>query len=579
MKNSPSSEKPVIYQLFVRLFGNKNCNNLFYGKIEENGCGKFNDITNQAILSVKELGVTHIWLTGVVEHAVCNDYSQNGIVKDNFSVIKGRAGSPYAIKNYYNVNPDLAENVDNRMMEFEELIARCHQNGVKVIIDFVPNHVARSYSMDTPEGVVPLGKNDDITQAFSPQNNFYYIPGEKLNLPEEVKNLPYVDNSDIESYIEFPAKVTGNDCFSSYPSFNDWYETVKLNYGIDYLNHNQCFFDPIPDTWTKMANILLYWKSKGVDGFRCDMAEMVPAEFWNFAISKVKSDYPDTVFIAEIYNPNAYHNYIETGNFDYLYDKEGLYNTLRNVIEGKAPTRMITQCWQSLNGLDDKMLRFIENHDEQRLASKYFAGNYSSGIPAMTLCTAFNKGPVMIYFGQELGETAEGAAGFSGDDGRTTIFDYYSVPSVQKWNNNGLFDGGGLDEEIIALRKKYSQILRLAERPEIMSGHFYDLMWYNADNQEFDGNSVYAFLRHLDQNVTLIVLNFSKDKSVRVRVKIPPDFFDIIGEYNYFDLFGKDILESGKMFTCDKQELLNNGIVLIMETNSAYAFELEFVKK
>ncbi len=579
MENSTSPKKPVIYQLLVRLFGNKNASNVFYGKIDENGCGKFNDISNQAILSIKELGVTHIWFTGVIEHAVCNDYSNYGINKDNPSAIKGRAGSPYAIKNYYNVNPDLAENVENRLKEFEELIYRCHSNGIKVIIDFVPNHVARVYSENAPLGVEPLGKNDNTAKSFCPQNNFYYIPGEKLHLPVQIKNLPYVDENDFESFSEFPTKVTGNDCFSAFPSFNDWYETVKLNYGVDYQNHNQCFFDPIPDTWSKMTDILMFWKGIGVDGFRCDMAEMVPAEFWNYAISKVKANYSDTIFIAEIYNPAAYNRYVEFGKFDYLYDKEGLYNTLRNVIEGKAPASTITQCWQSLNGLDDKMLRFIENHDEQRLASKYFAGNFQSGIPAMTLCTAFNKGPVMIYFGQELGEDADGAAGFSGDDGRTTIFDYYAVPSVQKWINNGLFDGGGLIDEIKGLRNKYSEILKLAVRPEVNSGHFYDLMWFNYDNQEYNSNSVYSFLRHLNSNVTLFVLNFSKDSSIRIRIKIPPDFFDIIGEDGYFDLFGKDIFESGKMFTCDKHELLNNGIVLIIEPNSAYAFELEFIKK
>jgi glycosidase len=578
MQDTSTTSKPVIYQLFVRLFGNKNVGNSFHGTIEENGCGKFNDINDNAIESIKKLGVTHVWLTGVIEHALCTDYSKFGIKKDNPAVIKGRAGSPYAIKNYYNVNPDLAENIDNRMAEFEHLIKRCHNQNLKVIIDFVPNHVAREYSDET-SGAVPLGENDDKSAAFSPKNNFYYLPGHKLNVPPEVVNLPYVNQNDIESFNENPAKVTGNDCFSNSPSFNDWYETVKLNYGVDYSNNKQASFDPIPDTWMKMSGILLFWLRKGVDGFRCDMAEMVAVEFWNYAISKIKAEFSNALFIAEIYNPAAYRDYIEKGLFDFLYDKEGLYNTLRNVIENKSPARMLTQCWQSLDGLDDKMLRFIENHDEQRLASSHFADDYKLGIPAMTLCTSFNKGGVMIYFGQELGEKAEGSSGYSGDDGRTTIFDYYSVPSVCSWMNNGLFDESGLTDEVKMLRKKYELILSLAHRPEIIHGHFYDLMWFNNDSDEFFGQHIYTYIRHFKNKATLFVLNFNKDKALSIRIKIPNDLFEIINETDYFDLFGKDILNPKKMFTCNKNEILSSGIALIIEPASACAFELEFLKK
>jgi glycosidase len=579
MQESSITTKPVIYQLFVRLFGNKNISNVFHGTTVENGCGKFNDINDNALESIRNLGVTHVWLTGVIEHALCTDYSKFGIKKDNPAVVKGRAGSPYAIKNYYNVNPDLAENIDDRMSEFEDLVNRCHKHNLKVIIDFVPNHVAREYSDIAPDGIIPLGKNDNQSISFSPQNNFYYIPGQKFNVPQEVVNLPYVNRNDIESFNENPVKVTGNDCFSDSPSFNDWYETVKLNYGVDYLNNKHASFDPIPDTWIKMAEILIFWLKKGVDGFRCDMAEMVPVEFWNYSISKIKSEYNNALFIAEIYNPDAYKKYIETGKFDLLYDKEGLYNTLRNVIEGNAPARMLTQCWQSLNGLDDKMLRFIENHDEQRLASPHFAGNYKFGIPAMTLCTSFNKGGVMIYFGQELGEKAEGSSGYSGDDGRTTIFDYFSVPTVHSWMNNGLFNEDALTDEVKRLRNKYKEILSLAHKAEIIHGHFYDLMWFNNDNDEFFGQHIYTYIRHFENKAILFVINFNMDSALRVRIKIPDDFFEIIKETDYFDLFGKDLLSSDKMFTCNKNEILSSGIVLIIEPASAYAFELEFLKK
>lgn len=76
-----------------------------------------------------------------------------------------------------------------------------------------------------------------------------------------------------EAYKEYPAKATGNNRFDAYPNINDWYETVKLNYGIDYQNGNTPHFNPIPDTWTKMLDILLFWAGKNIDGFRCDMAE------------------------------------------------------------------------------------------------------------------------------------------------------------------------------------------------------------------------------------------------------------------------------------------------------------------
>ncbi|MFO8066450.1 MAG: alpha-amylase family protein [Bacteroidales bacterium] len=579
MENNPIQGKAVIYQLFVRLFGNKNDNNKIFGKIDENGCGKFNDINEAALNSIEKLGATHIWFTGIIEHATCTDYSGFNIPNDNPAIVKGIAGSPYAIKNYYQVDPDLADDVDNRMTEFENLIERCHNKGLKVIIDFVPNHVARHYyTNNISDNIEAFGKNDDSNKSFDPQNNFYYLPGNSFVIPEEVNNLPYTNSDDINNYKESPAKATGNDCFSNKPSINDWYETVKLNYGVDYQNNKEKHFDPLPSTWQKMTHILLYWAEKGVDGFRCDMAEMVPAEFWNHAISKVKAKHPDSLFIAEIYNPNAYKEYIETGKFDLLYDKEGLYNTLRNIIEGNATARLLTLCWQNLNGLDAKMLRFLENHDEQRIASSHFADDPWRGIPAMVLCTTFNKGAVMNYFGQELGERAQGETGYSGDDGRTSIYDYCSLPPVIKWNNNGAFNEEKLDENTGQLRQKYSDIYTLAKRPEIMNGNFYDLMWVNPDHEEFAGNHIYTYLRYTDEKVILFVINFSKDELLRTRIKIPEDFFELANLNDYFDVFGKDILNAEKMFTCDKNELLNNGLVINAEANTAYAFELEFLK-
>ena len=319
--------KPIIYQIFTRLYGNnKHTTNLPNGSIEQNGCAKINDITSAQLKRIASYGFTHVWFTGLIEHATQTDYSQYGIATDHPAVVKGRAGSPYAIKDYYDIDPDLATDVPNRMSEFESLLKRTHLAGLKMVIDFVPNHVARQYHSDaSPKGVHDLGQDDDTSQSFSPQNNFYYIEGQTLHTDFDTERRA------LHPYREYPAKATGNDCFNAWPSRNDWYETIKLNYGIDYMNGRQNHFNPTPSTWLKMKDILLFWASKGVDAFRCDMAEMVPAEFWRFAIQKVHDKYPHVLFIAEVYNPGEYRHYIASG-FNYLYDKVGLYDTLRAII-------------------------------------------------------------------------------------------------------------------------------------------------------------------------------------------------------------------------------------------------------
>ena len=363
----PTSDKIVVYQIYTRLFGNLNTTNKFYGNRDENGVGKFNDITDKALTSLKKFGISHVWFTGVIEHATMTDYSAFGIPKDNPYVVKGIAGSPYAIKDYYDVNPDLAVDVPNRMKEFEALVERSHRADLKVIIDCVPNHVARQYHSDVkPKGVKDFGEEDNKNVSFDPQNNFYYLPNQAFQVPD---NVPIPPGVEAFPYAENPAKATGNDVFAAKPSINDWFETVKLNYGVDYLNGRQKHFSPIPSTWLKMRDILLYWAQKGVDGFRCDMAEMVPFEFWGWVIPEVKKVYPNQLFIAEIYNPTEYHNYLFNGKFDYLYDKVGLYDSLRRLMEGHGHAGDITRVWQNESGnFSNRMHRFLENHDEQRIA-------------------------------------------------------------------------------------------------------------------------------------------------------------------------------------------------------------------
>lgn len=455
------NNKLVVYQVFTRLFGNTKTQNITYGTREENGVGKFSDFTPTALKAIHDLGITHVWYTGVIEHATMTDYSDYGIAADDADVVKGRAGSPYAIKDYYDVDPDLADDVPNRLAEFEALLLRTHEQKLKVLIDFVANHVARTYHSDTkPEGVSDLGEGDDFTKAFAPNNNFYYLPGKDFVVPPQYDPLgaTYKGPGEDGHFHESPAKATGNDVFSEAPSMDDWFETVKLNYGIDYQHNRAEHFDPIPNSWVKMRDILLYWAGRRVDGFRCDMAEMVPPSFWKWAIAEVKTQYPNIIFIAEIYTPDRYQAYLNAG-FDYLYDKVGTYDAMRKLIISQTDVNEVLETVKGLASMDSHLVRFLENHDEQRLASSQFAGDPWKGWPGMVVSATIGRGPVMIYFGQEVGEPGKGTEGFQGDDGRTTIFDYWGVPEHQKWMNGGQFDGGQLSPDQRKLRNAYQTLL------------------------------------------------------------------------------------------------------------------------
>ena len=562
MENEP--KKMVVYQMMTRLFGNKTAFNKPHGTLAENGVGKFNDVNGLALRSLKDLGITHVWFTGVIEHAVLTDYSKFGIALDDADVVKGRAGSPYAIKDYYDVNPDLAVHVPERMKEFEQLIERTHINGLKVLIDFVPNHVARAYKSDAkPEGVKDLGETDDKTVKFAVNNNFYYLPGESFVVPKDFKSIP-ADSlypAADGKFAETPAKVTGNNQFTASPGVNEWFETVKLNYGVDIQNNNQSYFDPVPDTWIKMKDILVFWANKKVDGFRCDMAEMVPVEFWNWAIPQVKTVNPEIVFIAEIYNPAQYTNYIQTGKFDYLYDKVQLYDTLRGLINNQRSVSDIDPIQKSLEHINTNMLHFLENHDEQRIASPDFAGSAWKILPAMVISATIDQGPVMIYFGQEVGEPGAGAEGFGGKDGRTTIFDYWGVPEHQKWMNGGAFDGGLLSEEQKSLRRFYSSLLNVAQKnPAIVKGS------YKTISQS---NYQHAFICESGDERLLIVSNFDK-KLVQFKLTLTAEDAALLGVKS-------DKAHSAKDLLWNEREIKFENLATVIElpAYSAFIFKIQ----
>lgn len=540
---SQKKEKKVVYQVFTRLFGNKNTKNKPWGTIEENGVGKFADFTDKALQEIKALGVTHIWYTGVPHHALVRDYTKYGISNDDPDVVKGRAGSPYAVKDYYNVNPDLATDPAKRLEEFQALIERTHKNGLKLIIDIVPNHIARRYEgKSNPEGVKDFGANDDTSVEYKRDNNFYYIVGSAFEVPTDANYKPLGGEkhplADGKFY-EVPAKWTGNGSRLAKPDINDWYETVKINYGIkpdgskdfpllpdgydkkDYKEHYAFWKDKdVPNSWVKFRDIALYWIEKGVDGFRYDMAEMVPVEFWSYMNAAIKMKNPDAFLLAEVYNPKEYRNYIHLGKMDYLYDKVELYDTLKNIVRGKGLPIHITPIQEGLADIEHHMLHFLDNHDEQRLASSDFAGDLVKGKPLMVVSTTISSAPTMVYFGQEVGEPGDLDAGF-GKKTRTSIFDYVGVPHHQRWMNEGKFDGGKLKKDEKELRDFYKRLLNFSLTSKAMVGKFYSLQEYNLSRNKGYDFGLYSYLRYDEKEKIIVVTNFNHNTTITCQVAIP----------------------------------------------------------
>ena len=549
LESKKMANKTVVYQVFTRLFGNTNTTNKPWGTIEENGVGKFNDFTDKALEEIKELGVTHMWYTGVPHHDVIKDYTKYGIPNDDPDVVKGRAGSPYAVKDYYNVNPDLAVNVENRLGEFKALIERTHKAGMKVIIDIVPNHVARNYhGLTNPEGVEDFGASDDKTKTYDVNNNFYYNPGKKFKVPEFLNDyLPLGGEkhplSD-KKFTEIPAKWTGNGSRLSQPHFNDWYETVKVNYGVspngqidfnelpdgydneDYKKHFEFWKDKtIPDSWKKFRDIALYWTEFGVDGFRFDMAEMVPVEFWSYMNSSIKMKNPEAYLLAEVYNPSLYRDYIKKGKMDYLYDKVQLYDTIKHVMQGHGSTDNIPPIQEDLKDIEHHMLHFLENHDEQRIASPDFAGSAEKGKPAMVVSATLSTSPTLVYFAQEFGEAGEENAGF-GSPTRTSIFDYVGVPTLQRWVNDKKFDGGKSTGQEKALRDFYKRLLNFTINSSALTGNYQDIHQFNRQNTEWYNDKVLSFVRWSDDEKLIIISNFNAENTYGFDLALPQDIIE-----------------------------------------------------
>ena len=571
-----ASTKINIYQVFTRLFGNTKTVNKPWGTLEENGVGKFSDFTVKALQEIKALGITHIWYTGVLHHAVIRDYTAYGISDDDPDVVKGRAGSPYAVKDYYQVNPDLANDPAQRLAEFGELVKRTHEQGLKVLIDIVPNHVARKYEgRNNPEGVEDFGASDDVSVTYRRDNNFYHNPGESFKVPvpeHDYRALggephPLADGK----FKEYPAKWTGNGSRLSQPHFNDWYETVKINYGVtpdgskDFPllpqgfdqkgigEHFEFWKDQdVSDSWRKFKDIALFWMAFGVDGFRYDMAEMVPVEFWSYLNSHIKHRYPEAFLMAEVYNPDLYRLYLHLGKMGYLYDKVGLYDTLKLIMQGHWDADHLPYRMEEIRDIEHHMLHFLENHDEQRIASPEFAGSAVKGKPAMVVSATVGSSPAMVYFGQEVGEPAAENAGF-GSPSRTSIFDYIGVPHHQRWVNHKQFDGGQLSAEEKGLRDFYKTLLNFTLGSPALMGAYHGLHRYNRETNPGYNPRLFSFVRWSDHQRLIIVVNFNAEQAFELQLRIPHEIIKAWG------------MQEGEYVTEDRLNAVNSSKLTVRE--------------
>lgn len=509
--------KVIIYQILPRLWGNIGGKNIKNGTLKDNGCGKFSSIDTISLEYLRSLGVSHVWYTGIIRHATAED--SDGCTPSSADWVKGRAGSPYSITDYYDVNPYLADEPENRMEEFHKLVERTHAAGLKVIIDFVPNHVARDYGRfaaahPAPTGMAALGESDDKSVHWKDSNDFFYYPGIPLALP--IQN---------QTYMEMPAMASGNS-YTSSPGVNDWYDTIKLNY---------C--DTHTETWEKMYDIVNFWAGQGVDGFRCDMVELVPPAFFKWLISRIKKDRPDLLFVAEVYQKTLYSKYIREIGFDLLYDKSGIYDTLRAIVEKNVKdsgvpvedwqsAKRITWNWQSLGDLQPYMLNFLENHDEQRFASDFFGCDARNSYAALYTALYLNNAPFMLYAGEEVGERGMDNEGFSGRDGRTSIFDWWAPSSLTRLYKYIHGEKKALAPEEETMLDTYRKALKFAAEDNAVSkGTFYDLCYCNYASDGFNPDRHFAFLRDFEDETLLIVCNFSKNDA-DMKISIPEHAFN-----------------------------------------------------
>lgn len=585
--------RPVIYQLFVRHFSNYSTHGREWGSKRENGCGSFAGVSMTALKKIREMGVTHVWLTGLFRHATQTAYE--GIPAQPEAIVKGKAGSPYAVVDYYDVDPDLAENVDHRLEECQALFSRVKEAGMVPVMDFVPNHVSRAYCSQNPRGE-NFGEGDDPSVFFSRDNSFFYLPSDAPGGGAPLK-LPAPGFHGEEVY----GRVTGNNAITWAPTAYDWYETVKLNYGYDFTQGASAAFglpgvdasvDDVPRTWRLMDDILAYWQEMGVGGFRCDMAHMLPMPFWKWALSRAKKRDGDVLFIAEAYDdlmkttPDDPLPHLLEAGFDAVYDAP-VYHLAHAIYEQGKWANDLDVCCHNENPAFMKAVRYIENHDEPRVASPLHWGGRGMDVEKAlsTLVFCLSGGAVLMYNGQEVGEKGDGPGGFGGDNGRSSIFDYTFLPALNRWSDMGAFCGFSLDKKEKALRAHYVKLGQILQHPSLVNGQYYGLNWFNRENPDFGkiqsescaGHWIYAYLRHdfISGATALVVVNLHPDWAFNhMQVRIPLGAFSWMnweGMHANFKILGEDGVLTDP-YTLD--ELDTRGLAVWLAPGEGKVFEV-----
>lgn len=415
--------KQIIYQALPRLWGK----------------GHFSDWTGKAFSYLKTLGVDYLWLTGVPRHESGTPFT------------KGCPGSPYAIIDWYDVNPYLADNEDKRMHEFELLIKRAHLAGIKIMIDYIPNHVGRSYAGD----------------------------------------LPCFDHCD-----------------------GDWTDTRKVNWND-------------PSTVDKMVDILCFWANKGIDGFRCDMVELVSAEALGEVVRRTRSAFPGLVFVAETYVKENYRRYLSTSSIDILYDKSGSYDILRAISNGNCSATALTSNWQWQAEIQGAMLNFLENHDEQRLASRFWNNGRRYPWAELAFSVLFNEASFMLYYGQEWMDDAAET-----DNGRTSIYDFTSPSGVRRAahfarTGKAIKLNDAADTDSLDCYRRYLDLMQTAASPLMRQGSNWDLCYLQNDCK-WNRDNMFAFARYDGHGAAVVICNFS-DSDTELSVRLPEELLKYTG--------------------------------------------------
>ena len=531
--------RPVVYQLFVRHFSNHKAGGEPWGSRDANGCGTFAGVNDAALDALSQMGITHVWFTGVLRHAT--QTAHPGLPADPACTVKGIAGSPYAVTDYFDVDPDLAEDPARRLDEFADLLRRCRRHGLVPLMDFIPNHVSRCYR-STVRPQSSFGAGDDTAHFFRRDNAFYYLHPQNS---DRALQLPQGEFTPERGH----GRVTGNNAETWTPGACDWYETVKLNYGCDYTLGPAGVARMLPPcgaeprVWRIMNEVLAYWQELGVGGFRCDMAHMVPPTFWRWAIARARLRDEDAFFMAEGYNDHMkltggdVHDALLDAGFNAVYDSPA-YDALRGICERGAWANDLDEANRDHLKSFFRGVRYLENHDEQRLAAPCAWNGRGPAVARALMAAQYTAtaSPVLVYNGQECGEDASGPGGFGGDNGRTSIFDYTSLPHFRHWTAGGAFDGSAMTPQERALRGATVSVLRLLQHPALSKGGFYGLNWANKETPGFgrvegeqtSGHYLYAYLRHYRKAkaTVLVVCNFHPQQDFTTCIHIPQNAQD-----------------------------------------------------